>query len=346
MGRTRRHLLVAGLSLASVAVAGCNSSDESGRDNDSENGTDTGGNGTNATNSGGNGANESANGTARADVEDRLETAETRLVEIFEGFGAELDSLDVTEGGELSVEQYRSRLAEARAELDGARADATPDQRERIDAYERLAAFFAEFVDAFGEFGTAMSELGTANQSIENGEWSRAVEPLDRADDGVSAARTGLSDARTAFEAVDTDALGGFGEFALADVESRLDELANILTALDATVSGLSSAATGNIALEAGTRAVEQAQWDQATREYGTARDEFADATVAFESGASETTGEYKSDLETFACQWETLRRAMDAFVRGSEAFARGDEETGQAAFDEGDRILEAGGRC
>lgn len=281
-------------------------------------------------------------------VEERIAAADASLEEAATELEAAIEAVDVSGGQseEFDAEPVEERLGEARSELDAARPDATPEQRETIEALEGAADFIEEFSQVIAEAHEASLALEEANREIDREQWEAAADPLERADDRASAAKVRLDEARATFEGIDTDQFGGLSGLEAEELESSLEEIDGLLTAIDQLITGLREAVRGMGALEAGSEAVDAEDWERAAEEFGTALDRFTTAQEQFERAESSAPPDFRSEMSTVVCQWSALRQAAQELERGAEAADQGDTDRARAAFEAADEAVQEGERC
>jgi hypothetical protein len=294
----RRHCLRAGLSLACCSVlVGC--LDEV----DATVGSDDGG-----------------------DVEVTDRTGERVLSRAVGRLNDAALALDVdaaeSEGEAFDPAPARDLLADARTSLETAATELESDRQEEVDELRAYADVLEALVDVTTvvtdeSHEDDVDDVSVAIEERRLEDASSTVDDLsttfDRADDRFEAAESDLA-------ALDDETLAGLSVVDLAEIESGMATLADVLGSMIALVGALESTVEGYECLERGEDHADDEEYERAKASFLDAEEAFAESTKVLEDGRADAPTELESQFETGLCQNDHLETAAGHFVAATEA--------------------------
>ncbi|SEH16120.1 hypothetical protein SAMN04487967_2444 [Natronorubrum sediminis] len=321
----RRRVLVSGVSVATLSLAGC-LSDSSGDD------------------SGGSADDDDSAASTDEEPADLIESADETLDEAAAEFEAVLDDADdPLDDSSWTIETagIEARIDDAEDDLSTAREAADGDETDVIDALEGVADFLREFVDLFVDLGEAMNELDAWEQYLDQERWDDAETAAGRAAAHNDDARDHATVARSTFEEIDTSVLEEVDEVDAAEMEAELEEIEDVLELLDVYFSASELMAEAMQPFENGVESLEVEEFQSASSSFESAAETFDDAYSVVTDAEDDAPAEFRSDLIDLACEVNALAESAEYYALGSEEYADGDWVAGDSYFEDGERALE-----
>ena len=275
-----------------------------------------------------------------------IESAEAELDAAGDEFDTAFEETDdpMDDGShEVETRPIDAHLDAAADDLSAARADASAEQRETIEALEGVVEFFRDFVAVFSALGDAMDEFERWEQYLEVDRWDDAASAAEQAIDYNDDAIERLTITRSTFDEIDAEALDGIDEVDRVEMEASLEKISGLLEMFDVLFTGSGQMAAAMEPFVDGIDALEEDRFDAASSAFSASSDGFEEAYRTFDEGEDDVPASFQSDLIEMTCQMDALEDATEYYALGAEAFGDGEYERGQSYFAEGESAAE---RC